>query len=251
MFSGAEVRERVTRDFVAIRIDWEQGKQFKDLLGRIPGTGCQTLHDLDGKPLAYGLDAFASRYDRPLTPKVLEEVAVKFPAKDPPPPLRMDWFWWPTKRQGMWPASADDISNYARTPQAVVEGPLPEALADPDFLRWHLRQFIWIRGSASGESRITVRRVKEGLKPGLSTEVAAIGAGSKGELGRALDAAWTSYMKDRPRTARGYTENPAGRMFKRIEGHMIGQEEAIAEAAAAGTLLPPGRRPGEAAPYLK
>lgn len=240
MFSDADVRRRLAADFVAIRIDWEQGKHHKDLLGRIPGTGCQTLHDLDARPLAYGLDAFASRYDRPLTPKILEEVAARFPAK-PEAPLRLEWFLWPTSRKGPWPSTPDDISNYARTPQAWIEGPLPEALKDVDFLRRHLRQFIWVRGSEKGESRVVVKRVREGLKPGMSTEIAAIPAGPAEELGKALDAAWLTYMKDRPRTARGYTENPAGKMFRRIESRMIGMEEAIEKAAAAGTLVPPGR----------
>jgi hypothetical protein len=235
---------------VAIRIDWEQGKRYKELLGRIPGTGCQTLHDREARPLSYGLDAFASRYNRPLTTQVLEEVAAKFPAK-PDVPLRMDWFWWPTAREGMWPASADDISNYARTPRAVVEGPLPEALGNPDFLRWHVRQFIWTRGSEGGESRITVKRVREGLKPGLSTEIATLPATSLAELGKGLDAAWLAYMKDRPRTAKGYSENPAGKMFARVEAHMVGLEDAIEAAAAKGTLLAPGRRAGESPPYLR
>ena len=245
MFSQPEVRARLANNFVAIRIDWEQGKRFKDKLGRIPGTGCQTLHDLDGAPLQEhgGLDAFASRYDRALTTKVLDAVAARFPAKKEQPPLRLEWFLWPTSRQGMWPASADDISNYARTPQAFIEGPLPAALRDSDFLRRHVRQFIWVRGSEAGESRIRVKRVREGLKPGLPTEIATIPAGSAESLGRALDEAWRTYMKDRPATARGYTENPAGKMFQRIERHMIGAEESIAKAAADGTLVPPGREP--------
>ena len=129
---------------------------------------------------------------------------------------------------------------------------MPAALLDSDFLRWHVRQFIWIRGNPNGESRIVVKRVKEGLKPGLRTELAAISAAaSPAEVGKALDQAWLAYMKDRPKTARGYSENPAGRMFDGIKGHMIGQEETLAAQAAAGTLLAPGRLPGERAPYLK
>lgn len=74
---------------------------------------------------------------------------------------------------------------------------------------------------------------------------------SLAELGRSLHQAWLAYMKDRPRTARGYSENPAGKTFDGIKGHMIGQEDALAAQAGAGTLLAPGRRAGERAPYLK
>jgi hypothetical protein len=34
----------------------------------------------------------------------------------------------------------------------LVEGPVPDALADAGFLRWHVRQFIWVRGQTNGES---------------------------------------------------------------------------------------------------
>ena len=205
MFSNPEVRARLSENFVGLKIDWEQGKHYKEQLGRIPGTGCQTLLDLDGAPMKDygGVDAFASRYNRVLTPRILDEVAAKFPAKQPQPPLRIEWFLWPTRRQGLWPASVDDIANYARLPQAWIEGPLPAALQDSEFLRWHVRQFIWVRGSEKGESRIVVRRVKEGLKPGLAAEIAAIPAGEAPleTVGKALDGAWMTYMKDRPRTA--------------------------------------------------
>lgn len=254
MFSDPEVRRRLMTNFVGLRIDWEQGKRYKDKLGRIPGTGCQTILDREGNPLQEfgGIDAFATRYNRLLTPKILDEVASRFPAKPQQPPLRIEWFLWPVERQGLWPASVGDISNYTRTPQAWIEGPMPPALLDSGFLRWHVRQFIWIRGSGKGESRIVVKRVKEGLQPGLDPQIAAIPAAAPlAELGKALDEAWLTYMKNRPRTARGYSENPAGRMFDGIKGHMIGQEEAIAAQAAAGTLLAPGRRRGEKPPYLK
>lgn len=254
MFSSPDVRVRLMNNFVGLRIDWEQGKHYKDKLGRIPGTGCQTLLDLDGNPLKEfgGIDAFASRYNRILTPKILDEVVARFPARAKQPPLKIDWFLWSLDRKGMWPASVEDIANYTRTPQAWIEGPMPAALLQDAFLRWHLRQFVWIRGNPKGESRIVVKRVKEGLKPGLSASIAEIPAAAltPAEFGKSLDQAWLIYMKDRPRTARGYSENPAGKMFDGIKGHMIGQEESLAAQAAAGTLLAPGRKPGERAPYL-
>jgi hypothetical protein len=252
VFSSGDVRGRIMNNFVGLRIDWEQGKHYREKLGRIPGTGCQTILDLDGNPLKEfgGIDAFATRYNRILTPKILDEISAKFPPKAKQPALKIEWFLWPVERKGMWPASVDDASNYTRTPQAWIEGPMPAALLDSNFLRWHLRQFVWIRGRQTGESRIVVKRVREGLKPGLSPVIAEIPAGSPAELGKALDQAWLTYMKDRPRTARGYVENPAGRMFDRIKDHLIGQEETLAAQAAEGKLLAPGRAPGEKAPYL-
>src|SRR5204862_1970541 len=124
--------------------------------------------------------------------------------KEPPPPLRIEWFLWPVDRKGMWPASVTDIANYARLPQAWIEGPMPEALRNSDFLRWHVRQFIWIRGSEKGESRIVVKRVREGMKADLPSEIATVAAYETLEkVGKALDGAWITFMKDRPRTARG------------------------------------------------
>ncbi len=254
MFFNTEVRTRLAHHFVGLRIDWEQGKQYKDKLGKIPGTGCQTMLDLDGVPMKEfgGVDAFASRYNRVLTPKILDEISAKFPAKRPAVPLKIEWFLWPAERKGMWPASVTDIANYARMPQAWIEGPMPAALGNSEFLRWHVRQFIWIRGSEKGESRIAVKRVREGMKADLPTEIAAIPAAEPLEkLGKALDGAWMTYMKDRPRTARGYSENAHGQMFDRIKDDMIGDEEAIAARAKAGTLVAPGRAAGEKAPYLK
>jgi hypothetical protein len=70
-------------------------------------------------------------------------------------------------------------------------------------------------------------------------------------LGEALDRAWMRYMKDRPRTARGYAENAHGKMVDRIKDDMVGDEEAVAARAKAGTLRAPGRAAGERAPYLK
>jgi hypothetical protein len=249
VFSDPEVRRRLAEGFVALRIDWEQGKHYKDRLGRIPGTGCQTFHDLDGTPIREfgGVDAFASRYGRLLTPELLDQVTRRFPPRPDAASLRLEWFLWPTERRGLWPASVDDIAGYARMPQAWIEGPVPAALRNPEFLRRHVRQFIWVRGRPEGPSRIVVRRVRDGLKPGLDPLIAEIPVGPSEEaLGRTLDDAWRTYMKDRPRTARGYCDNPAGRMFAPIRDRMIAEEERVEEMARAGTLLPPGRRSGTA-----
>lgn len=166
----------------------------------------------------------------------------------------MDWFWWtskPSKRSGgSYPVAYTAIAGYARLPIAVVEGPLPAALGDSKFLEWHVRQFIWVRGRTNVPSRIIIQRVKDGLKPGLDTEVAGLTSSTSTALGKALDAAWLTYMQDRPLTARGYLENPHGGWMRSVKEQMLSEETEIRRRAAAGTLLPPGRKPGEAAPYL-
>lgn len=135
---------------------------------------------------------------------------------------------------------------------AFIEGPIPAALNDPEFLRWHVRQFIWVRGDTEGPSRVVLKRVKDGLKPGLSTELAVIEVEglTKGALGQALDRAWLEYMKNRPLTARGYLENPHGKWMRALKDQMIYEDEEVRARARAGTLLAPGRQAGEAAPYI-
>jgi hypothetical protein len=117
------------------------------------------------------------------------------------------------------------------------------ALTNQNFLRAHLRQFIWVRGSTDGESRIRVMRVKDGLKRGLPQEIASISLKRSYDehTGEALDGAWLEYMKHRPFTARGYLENPHGKWMRRLTEQMVGEDEEVRRRAAAGTLRPPGR----------
>jgi hypothetical protein len=141
---------------------------------------------------------------------------------------------------------------YARLPIAKVEGPVPAALNNSDFLRWHVRQFIWVRGNTNGTTRISIDRVKDGLVPGLTAELATLDPStlSLETLGRELDNAWFAYMKDRPLAARGYLENPHGAWMRSVKDQMLSEESEIRRRTAAGTLLPPGRKPGERPPYI-
>src|SRR6185369_421777 len=104
---------------------------------------------------------------------------------------------------GHYPVAHTAIAGYARLPYVLVEGAIPPPLEDNAFLTWHVRQFIWVRGQTYGESRLLVRRVKDGLKEGQPTELAELRPAtmSPKELGQSLDAAWLAYMKDRPLTA--------------------------------------------------
>ena len=255
MLSNPEVYERLAKNFVGLRFDWEQGNHYKDNFGFILGTGDQLLLDPGGKliPPCNNTSVYG-RHGCDTTAAVLDEVAVAYPPKSNE--LRIDWFWWntkPAKRQGgSYPVSPTAIAAFARLPIAKVEGALPPALTNSEFLRWHVRQFIWVRGGTNGASRITVERVKDGLLPGKPIQLAVLDPSSLSlkSMGNALDQAWLTYMKDRPLAARGYLENPHGAWMRSVKDQMITEESQIRTRAAAGTLLAPGRKPGEKAPYL-
>ena len=55
-------------------------------------------------------------------------------------------------------------------------------------------------------------------------------------------------MKDRPLVAKGYLDNPHGRWMRGQAEQMTTEEHQIREKARQGTLLPPGRKPGEKLP---
>jgi hypothetical protein len=260
VLSKPEVHTRLAENFIGVRFDWEQGNHYKPKFGFIPGTGDQLLltpegelirsekPDKSGKPtVIYG------RHGCDTTGDLLDGVAKAHPVKSQE--LKLDWFLWPQKPArrpgGRYPVPYTAIAGYARLPYVHVEGAIPAALEDPDFLRWHVRQFIWVRGSTEGESKLTIRRISDGLKDGLPTELAVLHPSSLtwNELGAALDKAWLTYMKDRPLTARGYLENEHGKWMRNQAQQMITEDDETRARAAAGTLLPPGRKAGEAAPY--
>ena len=254
MLSRPEVYERLESSFVGVRFDWEQGNHYKEKFGFILGTGDQLLLDSNGELIPPCKGKVYGRHGCDLTAKVLDEVTSNYPAKSNE--LRMDWFWWNTKsssrKGGSYPPSPTSIAMYARLPIAKVEGSVPRALENSDFLRWHVRQFIWVRGNTNGASRIMIERVKDGLPEGKSTELAALEPRqlSIEALGKDLDKAWLAYMKDRPLAARGYLENPHGGWMRSVKEQMLSEESEIRGRAAVGTLLPPGRKVGEGAPYL-
>jgi hypothetical protein len=262
VLSKQEVYSRLADHFVGLRLDWEQGNHYKDRFKFILGTGDQMLltpagdpirHDTptkDGRPaVVYG------RHGCDTTGEVLARIMARYPATNQQ--LKLEWFLWaqkPTRRPGgQYPASHTSIAAYARLPFVVINGPIPDALNDTGFLRWHVRQFIWVRGRTNGPSELIVSRVKDGLKPRLSPELAKLNPAELTwkELGEQLDRAWLDYMKDRPLTAKGYLDNPHGKWMRGVATQMIDEEATMRERAANGTLLAPGRKTGERAPYLK
>ena len=262
MLSKQDVYTRLARNFIGLRLDWEQGNHYKENFGFILGTGDQLLLRPDGELIRPAPPApdrqgrtsvLYGRNGCDTTGEVLDGVSRQHPVKSQE--LRLEWFYWEqkaTKRPGgSYPASHTAIAGYARLPYVTVEGPVPPPLEDTAFLRWHVRQFVWVRGPTNGESRLLVRRVKDGLKPGLSTDLAILRPATMTwqQLGKSLDEAWLAYMKDRPLTARGYLENEHGNWMRGQASQMITEDETIRTRAASGTLLPPGRKSGERPPY--
>jgi hypothetical protein len=261
VLSKQDVYSRLADHFIGLRFDWEQGSHYKERFGFILGTGDQLLLTPEGefirpnKPNKTGEPTILyGRNGCDTTGEVLDDIIRKHPIRSQA--FKLDWFLWPqipTRRPGgHYPASHTAIAGYARLPYVLVEGPVSAALEDADFLRWHVRQFIWVRGQTDGESRLLVRRVQDGLKEGLPAELAALRPATMTwkELGVALDDAWLTYMKDRPLTARGYLENQHGKWMRGQAEQMITEDDEVRDRAAAGTLLPPGRKPNALAPYL-
>jgi len=259
VLSNPEVYSRLAEHFIGVRFDWEQGNHYKSRFGFIPGTGDQFLLTSGGElirpqePDKSGkASAIYGRNGCDTTAAVLDAVAKDFPVKSRK--LKLDWFLWPQKTAirpgGRYPVAHTAIAGFARLPYVTIEGPLPPALDDPDFLRWHVRQFIWVRGVAGGESRLVIRRVTDGLKEGRATELAVLHPGSLTwkELGTALDKAWLTYMKDRPLTARGYLENEHGKWMRNQANQMITEDDETRARATAGTLTAPGRKSGGSPP---
>jgi hypothetical protein len=261
VLSKPEVYSRLGDNFIGLRFDWEQGNHYKDKFGFILGTGDQLFLDPSGDIIPHGqtnkegeTTVVYGRHGCDTTDEVLDRITASYPKKSDE--LRLEWFLWPDKPSrrpgGRYPAPCNSIAGYARLPLAFVHGDIPVALRDSNFLRWHVRQFIWVRGETNGASRIVVKRVKDGLKSGLSIDLAAINASdmSKQALGEALDGAWLDYMKHRPLVARGYLDNPHGGWMRSVKDQMLTEEQELRARALAGTLMPPGRKPGEKAPYL-
>ena len=172
MLSRPQVYEKLARSFVCLRLDWEQGNHFKDRFGFVLGTGDQMILDPAGNVLSpQSLDlgdkpgVLFGRHGCDTTGEVLDRVISRHAVIGGKEEFKLDWFLWsvkPTRRPGgRYPASAKAIAGFARLPIATVQGALAEALTDPGFLRWHVRQFIWERGPAEGPGLVTISRVRE------------------------------------------------------------------------------------------
>lgn len=249
MLSNQNVWPVLAKNFAAVRLDWEQGNHYRDKFGFVLGTGDQLMLKADGELISpqNGKKVYG-RHGEDLTPDVLERVRKTAGSSGGVDTLKLEWFFWPRKasakrRAGFYPVPVQAIAQFARLPIAEVSGPLPETLRDSAFLKKHVRQFIWQRGELEGEPVIRLRRVRDGLPEALLTELGTLRGGqlTAEKLGKALDEAWLTYMKDRPLTARGYLENEHGGWMRKVAPQMLREDDEVRTHARAGTLLPPGR----------
>ena len=237
MVSHPDINRRL-REFVCVRMDWEQMQKHKRRW-QTPVQGNQVLLDPKGDYIP-GTEPRGKRYPTSELAPLLDRALEQFPP-DPrrKDDLKLSWFLWNPKDYGLsGNFGADAVSKLDRKPVLTLSGPVPAWLERPEFLRKHLRQFIWTRGRESGPSRIVLRQVEPQPQELASLTLDSTGPG---QVSGALDRAWQSYMAVRPLVARGYIDNPHGRWLKPVMERAHQEEVAVREQALNGTLKPPGR----------
>jgi hypothetical protein len=153
--------------------------------------------------------------------------------------LQLKWVFWNVEDQGLPPYfGAEAICRLDRKPLLVIDGPVPEWLDQPEYLRQHLRQFIWKRGEADVAPRITVRQLEPRRCDLATIDLADVTPERLSEL---LDEAWQAYMLERPLIARGYIDNEHGNWLRRVMEGAHEEELRVQDEAQRGVLQPPGR----------
>lgn len=226
---------------MCVRLGWEAMQQAKKRHGLLGTTqGNQVLLDPKGKFID-GIDPRGRRYKVDELASLLDRVHKQYPGHaDRRDDLKLDWFYvdrFAAATRGQ--LSGSFVSQVDRKPLAIVEGEDADLLSKSDFLRRHVREFIWERGKKDGPPRIVVRQFAP-----TETDLATIDLAKTDEsaVSEQLDAAWRTYMKDRPMVARGYIDNPHGNWLRDVMEQVHQEEVEVREAAEAGTLAPPGRK---------
>jgi hypothetical protein len=216
----------------------ERAKKRHGLLGTTQGN--QVLLDPNGKYIE-GVNPRGQRYEIAELAALLDRVQEQYPGReDRRDDLKLDWFYVNRFAEGArGQLSGDFVSQIDRKPLAIVAGPDESLIGDSEFLRRHVRQYIWERGTTEGPPRILVRHVTFDLADLATIDLAQADADSVSEQ---LDAVWLEYMKERPMVARGYIDNPHGNWLRRVMEKVHLEELQVREAAEAGTLVPPGRK---------
>jgi hypothetical protein len=235
--SNPEVNRRL-REFVCIRLDHEQMQRLKVHL-KVPTQGNQVLLNFRGEYIE-GTDPRGKRYKVDELVTLLDRVLAEHPLtaaqKDD---LKLAWFYWNVEDQGLPPYfGAETICRLDRKPLLVIDGDVPEWLDQPEYLRRHLRQFIWKRGEADAAPRITIRQLEPRRRDLATIDPADVTPERLSEL---LDDAWRAYMVERPLTARGYIDNEHGNWLRRVMEGAYEDELRIQDEAQRGVLQPPGR----------
>jgi hypothetical protein len=226
--------------FVCVRLGWEAMEQAKKRHGLLGTTqGNQVLLDPRGKYIE-GIGPRGQRYKIDELAAHLDRVHKEYPGhEDRRGDLKLDWFYvdrFAASAKGQ--LSGGFVSQVDRKPLAIVEGEEAVPLKDSEFLRRHVRQFVWERGTTEGSPRIVVRQFAPTRTDLATIDLAGADAAKVSEQ---LDAAWLSYMKERPMVARGYIDNPHGNWLRDVMEQVHLEEVQLRKAAEAGTLTPPGR----------
>jgi hypothetical protein len=202
--------------------------------------GNQVLLDPQGKYID-GINPQGRRYKIDELGELLDRVHKEYPGReDRRDDLQLDWFYvdrFAASARGQ--LSGSFVSRVDRKPLAIVEGREANLLRDSEFLRRHVRQFVWERGRTDGPPRIVVRHFT--LTPTDLTTIDLADAGAE-SVSRQLDAAWLAYMQQRPMVARGYIDNPHGNWLRGVMEQVHLEEVQVRQDAQTGTLLPPGRK---------
>jgi hypothetical protein len=236
--SHPEVVKRL-RQFVCIRLDHDQMQKHKGRL-KVPTQGNQVLLTPRGEYVP-GTPPRGKRYPVKEFVALLDKTLADYPPRpETRDDLKLAWFWWNPRDQGL-PGhfGANAVARLDRKPVLTVSGPVPDWLGRPDFLRRHLREFIWTRGAKDGPARLTVRMLEPERKQLLALDLEKANPDA---LGRQLDRAWLGYMKERPLTARGYIDNEYGHWLKKVMEKAHAEEVRVRAEAQKGTLSPPGRK---------
>jgi hypothetical protein len=216
----------------------ERAKKRHGLLSTTQGN--QVLLDPKGKYIE-GINPRGRRYQIDELAALLDRVHKEYPGReDRRDDLKLDWFYvdrFASSARGQ--LSGSFVSRVDRKALAVVEGKEVALLSKSEFLRCHVRQFIWERGTTDGPPRIVVRQFAPTTTGLVTIDLAAADAAA---ISRQLDIAWLAYMKERPMVARGYVDNPHGNWLRGVMEPVHLEEVEVRESAIAGTLAPPGRK---------
>jgi hypothetical protein len=246
--SHASVNRRL-REFVCVRLDHEQMQRLKHKL-KVPTQGNQVLftsrgeyvEDTDPRGKRYKSEELVPILDRVLAEhgfKLSGEAIAPGPMNEAAGNLRLAWFFWNPEDYGLPRVfGAETVCRLDRKPLLVLDGPAPPWLDESDFLRRHVRQFLWMRGERFAEPRITLRQLEPERRELARIALSDITAD---QLSEALDKAWLAYMQFRPLTARGYIDNEHGNWLKNVMERAHAEEVRVREAALRGELPPPGR----------
>jgi hypothetical protein len=160
----------------------QQAKRRHGLLGTTQGN--QVLLDPKGKYIE-GIQPRGRRYQIDELAALLDRVHKEYPGHNGRrDDLKLDWFYVDRFAAGArGQLSGSFVSQVDRKPLAIVEGRDVNLLKDSNFLRRHVRQFIWERGRTDGPPRIILRQFSP-----ARTDLATVDLAADGRCGQGFGA---------------------------------------------------------------